>query len=88
MKALADVEGPVDVDRLADAVFNGSTRPDELYRVQYRVHGCVSVVRDRLRRALYLDDTFNPIPCVERGAGGKWSLLLPAGRQPKRRATA
>ena len=87
LKTLVEAEGPVDVDRLADVVFDGSARPDELYRVQYRVHGCVSVVRDRLRRALYLDETFNPVPCVKRGAGGEWALLLPAEPKP-RRATA
>ena len=87
LKTLADAEGPVDVERLAVVVFEGHSRPDELFRVQYRVHGCVSVVRDRLRRALYLDGTFNPVPCVERGDGGKWQLLLPA--EPKeRRASA
>ena len=32
----------------------------------------------KLRLAMFLDDTWNPVPCTERGHGEKWTLYFPA----------
>jgi integrase len=50
--------------------------------IQGRICDCISTIRERLRHVLLLPDAFNPVPCVQRGFGGTWSLYIPgeAGR--------
>ena len=42
-----------------------------------RVHGCINVVRRQLRAMLLLPEDWDPVPCLERGNGGRWCLLFP-----------
>jgi integrase len=69
--------------RLATA-FRDETpeRLREIRNAAGRISDCISTIRERLRHALLLPDSFNPVPCVARGNGGVWTLYIPgeAGR--------
>ena len=45
--------------------------------LQGRICDCISTIRERLRHVLLLPDAFNPVPCIERGNGGRWTLYIP-----------
>jgi integrase len=51
--------------------------PGSFRTVQGRICDCISTIRERLRHALLLPEAFNPVPCVQRGNGGVWSLYIP-----------
>ena len=63
---------------MAEAVFGNRHWPREFYRMTGRVNSVISVIRKKLRQVLYLDDTWNPVPCTEKGSGGSWTLFFPA----------
>ena len=77
LHALALAEGPVDVLTLATAVWGNEPWPREFYRVAGRVAGICSKLRVKLRQVLRVGDNWNPVVCIDRGAGGRWSLLFP-----------
>lgn len=76
--AISEVQ-PVDMRVLAKAIFrDGYKRPRGGHvRVCQSVASVVSSVRERLRRTLYLPENYDPLPCMERGKGGKWMIYLP-----------
>lgn len=77
LRALALAEGPVDVHALADVFYVDRKRPDDFYHVQGRVCDVLSNLRVTLRDRFEMPKGWNPVPCTERGKGGKWTLLLP-----------
>ncbi len=65
------------LEDFAVAVWPDGNRPESLRKLQGRVCDCISTIRERLRHVLLLPDAFNPVPCIERGTGGKWTLYIP-----------
>ncbi len=64
------------VDELKAAVWPDGP-PGSFRTVQGRICDCISTIRERLRFTLLLPDCFNPVPCIERGNGGRWTLYIP-----------
>ena len=65
------------IDELKVAVWPDGNIPGSFRTVQARICDCISTIRERLRHALLLPESFNPVPCVQRGNGGVWSLYIP-----------
>ena len=65
------------IEELATAIWPDGKRPASFRTLQGRVCDCITTIRERLRHVLLLPDTFNPVPCIERGTGGKWTLYIP-----------
>jgi integrase len=70
------------IEELKAAVWPDGKFPGSFRTLQGRICDCISTIRERLRHALLLPESFNPVPCIERGNGGKWTLYIPgqAGR--------
>jgi integrase len=70
-----------DAETLAKAIWPAGDRPNNFRTVQGRICDRISTIRSRLRHALHLPPAYDPVPCIERGRGGVWTLLLPNARR-------
>ncbi|GAB4135583.1 MAG: hypothetical protein Tsb009_01960 [Planctomycetaceae bacterium] len=77
LRAIATSEQPATLEQLAKALYRGRKQPTEHVRISGRVNAVISKLRQSLREEFELPSKWNPVPCVERGNGGKWTLLLP-----------
>ncbi len=65
------------LEELKAAVWPDGIVPGSFRTLQGRICDCISTIRERLRHVLLSPEAFNPVPCVERGTGGKWTLYIP-----------
>ncbi len=72
LKLLATSERPVSCEQAAEAL--GSPKGGTSTR---RVHVQISGLRQRLRTLFGLPENFDPVPCVSRGDGGAWTIVIP-----------
>jgi hypothetical protein len=79
MQALATAPKRVcTLEDLAAAVWPDGYRPEKFDTMQGAICDRISKLRVRLRWALHLPEAYDPIPCLERGKGGTWTIYLPA----------
>lgn len=77
LRELALSPGSVDYPMLAAAVYGPDWRKRSHRKTHGRICGIISTLRNKLRQVLYLGDSWNPVPCIERGDNGKWMLFVP-----------
>ena len=96
LKTIAEArEQPVDYETLCRAMWPDGNRPANHRTRHGKVCFAISVLRDRLRRTLYLPPEFDPCPCISRTRGGvwggKWTIWLPGepvgNQKPMQRLT-
>ncbi|GAB4146516.1 MAG: hypothetical protein Tsb009_19200 [Planctomycetaceae bacterium] len=77
LRVLATNRGPTTFEQVANVIYEGREKPREFARVSGMVCKVISSLRRTLCAEFNLTHQWNPVPCVERGNGGKWTLLLP-----------
>jgi hypothetical protein len=84
LRLLATSAGPVTFAELAQAAFPEPGRTArELHGVTFNA---ISALRKFLRKAFGMTSTWNPVPCVARGDGGKFTLIIPPAIDDRRPA--
>lgn len=75
LKLLALSQEPVTIPEIIGNVWPGGS-PD-VKNLEHSLRSRISVIRKTLRQALGLPASHDPVPCMERGHGGAWSIYLP-----------
>ena len=79
IQALATARNRVcTLEDLAGAVWPDGFRPAKFDTLQGSICDRISKLRAHLRWALHLPEAYDPIPCIEKGNGGVWTIYLPA----------
>ena len=76
LKALATDSEPVEVKTLAIAVMGSEAKISDPFILR-RTHIEIAKLRAKLRRAFRLEHSWNPIPNLEIGNGGIYTIHLP-----------
>jgi integrase len=86
LQALVKAEGPQNVQQLAEPTYRGRPKsdiPNDRRQWEHRVASVISRLRITLRKHLNLGPDWDPLPCLQKGLGGTWTLFIPPAAKNK-----